>query len=684
MSVSLSFAGTATELWRYTDTTSGHWWSFAAPELEMEEMVCRLDPDTWHPLTSKEVGSRPIEVWEGSVGDDLIFRLWVEVNPLPSFVRFGWELSARRPRLLTKTDSHDNLCYFRCVSDLSCRSTREVNLGSFAHRLHSYMPQAAFVEPGQTAVGPILMEESSDAAWLLAYEHGSPSSNPYLRFAREGDGWRLDAVRGNYSAGQYLSADVPWRSPTFQCGIAAGDVKTLATRYRRFLLDGLATSPAAHEPMMTYNTWFFQEKHRWEHRQNYWDQMTQDRMLAELDAAHQLEVDVFVLDSGWHGAPGTWSTAAERFPEGLDPIIQRARTYGMRVGLWIAPELVSARDAPIFGEALAQRGGQPVPPSPLAGYGGDYRACLIEPGFRQHVLRRMREFCDGWGVRYLKWDFLDLNGCDAPGHGHETAANRPDERRDAYGFQLVHVRGEMADDLTREFPDLLIELDVTESQRPMGLAFLAHGRFFLVNNGPYYRNYGVPRLSRENANLFVWPGAARTWIGRETIAFDSWVPSFLAYMHYLPDGDAASVCTNLGSVLLGHHAWWGDLLTVPPSHLQFIAAHTTAYKSLWPQVLSASLERTGIVSGSPEIYERITENGTGVVVVFATEPTEFAYHTRRPASKDRWLWPGWIVEDSGDRTIRIRGRMAARTAQWAFFGLLADVHARLDAADIPT
>ena len=49
----------------------------------------------------------------------------------------------------------------------------------------------------------------------------------------------------------------------------------------------------------------------------------------------------------------------------------------------------------------------------------------------------------------------------------------------------------------------VVDFDVTETGRAVGLAFLAAGRYFLVNNGPYYQNYDVPiDPERQNWNLF--------------------------------------------------------------------------------------------------------------------------------------------------------------------------------------
>jgi len=73
--------------------------------------------------------------------------------------------------------------------------------------------------------------------------------------------------------------------------------------------------------------------------------------LAELEAARRLGVTHFMIDDGWQtgrtanwaGANGQWAEVAsedfwqpnpQRFPRGLEPVVQRAAELGIRLGLW--------------------------------------------------------------------------------------------------------------------------------------------------------------------------------------------------------------------------------------------------------------------------------------------------------------------------------------------------------------
>ena len=81
----------------------------------------------------------------------------------------------------------------------------------------------------------------------------------------------------------------------------------------------------------------------------------------EIAAGAEIGVDVIQIDDGWqHGRtsnsmlrkkgekgawngywaadPDFWKPAKERFPEGLEPLVAKARGHGMRFGLWFGPD----------------------------------------------------------------------------------------------------------------------------------------------------------------------------------------------------------------------------------------------------------------------------------------------------------------------------------------------------------
>ncbi len=75
------------------------------------------------------------------------------------------------------------------------------------------------------------------------------------------------------------------------------------------------------------------------------DEPSQAR-LAELAA--QMGVELFVMDDGWfngrnsdNAGLGDWWPDAAKFPNGLQPLIERVNALGMDFGLWVEPEMVN-------------------------------------------------------------------------------------------------------------------------------------------------------------------------------------------------------------------------------------------------------------------------------------------------------------------------------------------------------
>lgn len=86
-----------------------------------------------------------------------------------------------------------------------------------------------------------------------------------------------------------------------------------------------------------YNSWYSTE----------FDVRYEDQVkLAE--KAAKLGVELFVIDDGWfegrtndEAGLGDWYVDREKFPEGLEPLIQRVNELGMQFGIWIEPEMVN-------------------------------------------------------------------------------------------------------------------------------------------------------------------------------------------------------------------------------------------------------------------------------------------------------------------------------------------------------
>jgi alpha-galactosidase len=649
-------------LWRFAPTSSAPDHSFAPPVFPLDGRLVRALPVRFEragdpiPLGPDVLEQR----FRGVLREDpsLSIEVRFRQSDLSPVVRFQYVLTATKPHAFSRAGAEDELAYLETSFEGLPRA-REVRLSEFVELFHSYTLSERPVDAddftaGLGVMGPILVASDGRRTMLLAYEHGSQAPDAFLRFdlgARRVV--RLRAVKGSYWRGQVVDAQHPYETVWMQAGLVAGDEERTAEAYRRFVRTELAAeAPLA--PRVHYNTWNFQERNKWWNGKRYLDSMDAERMLAEIDVAHRMGIETFVLDTGWYEKTGDWAVSRARFPEGLAPIRKRLDGYGMKLGLWFDPAAAAVSSRAYLenqGNVLSTRG--KTQKWPVWETEESYRMCLVSP-WGETFLKELVRLAKETGVTYFKWDAVGQYGCDAPGHGHGDASNTNEERRDAYAFRVPLRLAEIARRLGEEVPGALVDFDVTEGGRGVGLAFLTAGRYFLVNNGPYFQNYDVPiDLDRQNWNLFFNKGPARTWITRSTYGYDKWIPSQLFLAHYFPDDPEESQLVNVGSLVLGHDGIWGDLLSVSPEGVARIGKILAMWRQVRDSMMAASPVRVGDVGGSGEVHEKIEhESGRGGIVIFSTHAGRERYVSEHPTLTQHWATPGVTVTfDAGGHAV---------------------------------
>jgi alpha-galactosidase len=342
----------------------------------------------------------------------------------------------------------------------------------------------------------------------------------------------------------------------------------------------------------------------------------------------------------------------------------------MELGLWFDPNAAAVSSRAYLGNRgnVLSSGGK-TQKGPVWETEDSYRMCLVSP-WGETFLRELVRLARETGVTYFKWDAVDQYGCDAPGHGHGTEANTREERRDAYAFRIGLRLAEIARRLGEQVPGAVVDLDVTENGRAVGLAFLTAGRYFLVNNGPYYQSYDVPiDLQKDNWNLFFHKGPARTWITRSTYGYDKWIPSTLFLTHYFPDDPEDSQLVNVASLILGHDGLWGDLLSVSPEGVARISRILGLWRQVRGSMAAASPVRVGAVGGSGEVHEKIDHGtGRGAIVLFSTSAGRQRYVSEHPVVEPFWATPGTTVTLDASGHAIVDAAFEKPGASIVFFG----------------
>jgi alpha-galactosidase len=660
------------------------------PRFEIDGRTIVASVRQWKRVTLPSELSRLREqVFEGLLAHDadLTLELVVRVHDATPVLRFAYRLRDRAKRRLTKREGRDALAYFG-ISLAQHDQVREVRLSEWNDLAHCYQPAEYVLDEAdfaaeRTFMGPIITAAGDGENLLVAYEHGSPVPDAFVEFALASNrSLECRAVKGNYFTGQPTDG---FSTIWFQLACEPGNTDDLARAYRDFALHHFAERPASRRPFVYYNTWNLQERSKYIHQGQTSDPLRTELVLADIERAHRIGVDVFVIDDGWQSHPGDWQIDGGKFPGGLAPIRAALDERGMRLGLWFSPNdaVVSSRIYQDHADCVMSWSGQKSDPSL------SHRRMCLPSRFGDAVVERMIALAKETGATYFKWDGVHLYGCDDPNHGHGTLENSVEERADCYAFQLALSMVRLAEKLCSACPEAIVDFDVTEAERSFGLAFLSVGKYFLLNNGPYYENFDAPLPESKNWNLFFRPGPARGWVCRAGLAFDRWIPSVLFLTHFFPDDDDSAGWTipswtvsgqrsatgedqqmiSLASLVLGPGGIWGDLARVSAQGQSRFGSILERYKRVADDITDASLVQTGSRGASPEIYEKISAHrGKGVVSIFANQRGTFVYLTHRRVAKTHWASQGLEIGPGSEGRALMTAHFESPGAKLVFFG----------------
>lgn len=671
-------------LWQYTLLKTGKTYSFQAPEFEIDGKLCRAI------LSSVKIDGEPIRLKNGvkefvMVGNlkslpEVTLKATFQVSPDNPVVKFHYELLSEKEHRLTKSTGHDALNYLNVLFG-GFSEVKEIKFSEFNEMVHSFCLSERQIEAKHFAdsirlMGPMLIGSDASNSFLIAYEHGSQAPDKFVEFSLNPDqSVTVDAVKGNYYKDYLLSKDHSFQTIWFETGAVAGDENLLAASYREFILKYMSQNPESRKPYIFYNTWNFQERNRNWYKKPYLADMTLERMLKEIEAAHQMGIEVFVIDAGWFEKTGDWQPSLKRFPDGLKTISKTLKANGMKLGLWFNPTVaaVSSNMLKHNRECVRTMNGSEGKPWPIWETEESYGMCLVSPyrdAFANELIRLNKEL----GVTYFKWDAIGQYECNDPRHFHGNTLNTAQERLESYAFEIGRSMCYVVDKLAKECPDAIVDFDITEGGRTVGLNFLSSGKYFLINNGPYFFNYDIP-FDREHGqwNIFFYPGPARTWICRTPLTYDKWIPTSLFLTHYLPDDPYENQSIAVASLILGQNGIWGDLPKISKEGVTLFGKTLGMYKQVRDDMTSTTMIRDGAVGGSPEVYEKINpENGHGAIVVFSSHAGTYSYISKNKVNPKFWHTRDTRVKLLEDGRVHIDGQFNGAEAKIVFFGVIND------------
>lgn len=176
----------------------------------------------------------------------------------------------------------------------------------------------------------------------------------------------------------------------------------LSHHFQRYVQDHVVKLPDPTMPrVVNYNCW---EAIYFKHN------MTQLKALAT--SAKDVGAERFVLDDGWFGVEGIprnddtsslgdWFVDANKYPDGLTPLIDHVNSLGMQFGLWFEPEMVNLRSQ------LAQEN-----PEWVLRHGdvehvegrSQYLLDFTNPDVVDYVYHCLHDLLKDHNIQYIKWD----------------------------------------------------------------------------------------------------------------------------------------------------------------------------------------------------------------------------------------------------------------------------------------
>lgn len=639
---------------------------FTWPQFELDGVLTGIPQDVTE-IRRENLTDQIIEIaYEGKLNEDVTLVLELRVSPMSPIFRFRYIVQADKECKMTKADG-ENLCYFTYPSEDAFVKT-EVRFSDYDYLIHGYqLVEVPAFETEDQIMGPILAEQRGEIALLTAYEHGSQYPDKFVVFEKADGNVYLNALRGNYWNGRSVQEEA-YETIWLQAGAVQGTVDNLAAEYREFQLKYCTLNPESRKPYIFYNTWAFQERNKFYNKKTYLASMNQEHTEAEIEIAHRMGVDVFVIDTGWYQKTGDWEVDVKKFPEGMERIRQKLEAYNMKLGLWFNPT-VAARTSQLmqkFPDCVATQEGKELKALPVWETEESYPMCLVSKYWKDFA-DYLIFLADKIGVRYFKWDAIDLYGCDRRDHFHGGPDSTAEEANDCYAFLIGQYMSKVVDRVCKVHPDVIVDVDITEGRRYFGLGFLSSGKYFSMNNGPYFADYDIEVSEDIWTNVFVHPGPARGWICRQNLCYDKWIPSILMMTHYIPDNPANSQLINLGSLILGQNGIWGDLLSLSEEGITLFDQVLTTYKEVKDDITEAYPVVLGRPGSTLEVHEKINTNGRGAVVLFANLKGTYTYKMQNMAELQnvKVFGNAKVTEENGQ--IRITAEFAEAGAVMVFF-----------------
>ncbi len=334
-----------------------------------------------------------------------------------------------------------------------------------------------------------------------------------------------------------------------------------------------------------------------------------DQQIALAGKAADIGIELFVIDDGWFGQRhsisdglGDWYVNPDKFPDGLQPLIDEVHRLGMKFGIWFEPEAVSPPSA-LFTEHPDWIYSVPGRDSELSRE--EYLLDLTRPDVARHVFESVHHLLAAHDIDYVKWD-----------------VNRPisqagtDRSLWKRHFDALY---DIVDRLHDAHPGLIVEACASGGGR-IDFGTLRHfDDFWTSDNTDAYE-----RLEIQRSYSFVYPPKAmRAWVTD--------VPNFMS-------ARIVPLSFRFHSAMMGSLGIGLDLNAADETDIEQCARHVALYKRLRDVIQEGRFSRLAVQTSNDYRAFQYTLGDRSVVFVFLPQ-TKIGFHGDTPRIRLQDLHP---------------------------------------------
>ena len=307
----------------------------------------------------------------------------------------------------------------------------ESRLGHTGHNLNPWFA----IDPGNA-------EEEHGRVWF-----GALAWSGNWRITVEQTPYQQVRVTGGFNTFDFAYPLNPGQSietPQFYAGYTNGGFGEASRLLQKLELEYIEPGGLKARPRpVLYNSWEATEFN-----------VTEEGQKALAEKAAKLGVELFVVDDGWFGARnndhaglGDWVVNPQKFPHGLNSLIEYVNKLGMDFGLWVEPEMVNP-DSNLYR----------AHPDWVMNFPGRRRdelrnqlvLNLARDDVRDYIFNVLDKLASEYNIRYFKWD---MNRTFSEPGWPEMA---PDEQKEIWVKYVLNLYDILAR-LRAKHPNLEIE-----------------------------------------------------------------------------------------------------------------------------------------------------------------------------------------------------------------------------------